>query len=177
MEPLSQTQNDFPSLLSIVQAAIKDRYRSFLSDIGSIEVALLEDALAACSSEELEHIEDSTLHGVFKRDLSAYTWPLWYTHCIQHDSHGFFASLKSMPPLPPPVNDTCHGHPLGLSLVDNIAPANYRLVYQQVMKHREDKLGKLGQRLKDMRAQEEKKKASRSIQVSNIFYFNFSWAF
>ena len=165
MNPMdqSQTQQEIPSLLLIVQNAIKDRYRSFLGDIGSIEVGLTEDALAASSPDELKHIEDSTLNGVFKRDLSAYTWPLWYNHCIKHDLHGFFASLKTMPPLPPTTTDTSHVHPLGL--VSDIAPANYRLVYYQIQKHREEKLAQIGNRLKAMRTKDEEKKASRSIQV------------
>jgi hypothetical protein len=179
MNPLSQPQDGFPSLLSIVQSAIKHKYISFLGDLGSIEVRLLEDVLTACSPQQLQHIEDATLHGLCKRDLTEYTWPLWYTHCRNNDSHGFFSSLKSFPPLPPPPRGGFHVQPLGLPLPENVAPANFRLVFEQMTKHREEKLAQTGKRLKAMREKQEKEKASRSIQVrtstrrSIYFYFRF----
>jgi RNA polymerase II transcription factor SIII (Elongin) subunit A len=173
MDPLpQQPQDDFPSLLSIVQAAIKHKYISFLGDLGSIDVFLLGDVLAACSPEELKHIEESTLNGVCKgRDLSGYTWPLWYTHCINNDSHRFFTSLKTLPPLPPPTGGSHPSQTLGLLLPANVAPANYRLVYENIMKHREEKLAQTGKRLKEMRTKQEREKASRSIQVRNFWAF------
>ncbi|KAL4518418.1 hypothetical protein Ndes2526B_g01175 [Nannochloris sp. 'desiccata'] len=164
MNPLSQPQDDFPSLLSIVQSAIKHKYISFLGDLSSIEVGLIGDALAAASPEELKHIEDATLHGICKVDLTSYTWPLWYNHCANNDSHGFFSSLKSLPPLPQPSSNH-RGQPLGLPLPDNAVSANYRLVYEQIMKKRQEKLSQTGKRLKDMRTQQEKERASRSVQV------------
>jgi hypothetical protein len=167
MDPLSQAQDEkFPSLLSIVQDVIKRKYVGFIGDIGSVEINLLEGILAAANPEQLRSIENSTLHGICKRDLSGYTWPFWYTHCINNDSHGFFSSMKTFPPLPPPLDGGYRGQPLGLPLPNGVAPAHYRLCYDQMVKHREDKLAQTGARLKEMREKQEKEKASRSIQVS-----------
>lgn len=157
MQTTRQPQVGPPTLLSIVQVTLK-RFKSLLGDIGSVQVPLLWDALSACTANELSVIEDATLAGVAQRDLSPYTWPLWWRHCTT----GFLSTITTMPKSLPALDSP--------SAVDppqpGVKPADYRLVYEHLQQQVEERRTMTGKRLKDMRTEQEKKKASRCVQVT-----------
>ena len=157
MQTSRQSQLGPPTLLSICQDTIM-RCKSLLGDLGSVNVLLIFDALKRCTVDELLEIEDATLAGVAQRDLSPYTWPLWWRHCTT----GFLATITSMPKSLPELDSH--------SMVDppepGVKPADYRLVYEHLKQQAEDRRAYSGKRLKQMRVEEEKQKASRCVQVS-----------
>ena len=149
-----------PTLLCIAKAAIK-RWVSYLNDLGSIPIEMLLDALAAATPEELAYIEDATLTGVAARDISGYTWHLWHQHC----QSGSLLKMTTMPVTLPPLKVS--------SSIDipKVEPADYRKVYWELVSQLDAKRNQTGKRLKEMRSDQEQKRAARCVQVSKNFPF------
>lgn len=88
---------------SVITALIN--YKSLLSDIGDVPIELLVPVFEAFSPGDLARVEDATAAGEAARELKAFTWPCWYTHCCSLLERSAVCSRVSgfprdLPPLP-----------------------------------------------------------------------------
>lgn len=148
-----------PPLLFTIQTALK-ALTPLLGDIGCVPVELLWSALSAAAPEELAAIEDATLTGVASRDIRPATWPLWWRHCTA----GSLPSLTQLPAKLPPL--AAPSAPPPATAPRDAAPADWRTVYEGLARQLEERRSRLGHRLKQQREEEQRRKASRSIQAS-----------
>ena len=184
------SRSPVPSLVQFTTAALI-KWKALLGDVGHTPVELLAGVLAACSPQELADVEDGTREGIASRDLSHWTWPLWWRHA----SAGQLATLGALPVRPPPLPaSTAPAEPPPPPPQPGVAPANFRcgfrpalmldwpaypcqlfrcptthnprrLVYEQRMEALAAKQAASGKRLRGRWDEEAEKKKSRCIQV------------
>jgi hypothetical protein len=143
------------SLLTIVQDVLV-RWKSLLGDIGDLPFFLIKPVLEAADPNELMTIEDATRKGVAGRSLAPLTWYLWYKHC----NSPRMARLASLPDIRRfPLPDAIHQDDV------SIPPADYRRMYEDMMRQLQDKQKSTVKRVQEAWAGHAKDKAARAPLV------------
>lgn len=140
------------------------RFSYVLGDIGSLPLPIIEQVLVECSAETLSRIEHETAVGVCQRDLSKETWPLWYL-LVKNELQNTIKKNEILRDLTMSRKTMDRSSSLSHLVGANVAPLDYKAVYQMILERKRIRLDTSGQHVRKRFKEEKDRKLSRCVQV------------